>query len=130
MSVDARVWLQYARENLPVAEWCLQAGHLNPSLQNAQQTVEKALKAILAHQQLLVKRTHSIEDLIQGLLETGIDVGLSGDDCELLDSIYVASKYPTPSVIPHGPPDPAVCRRCVQLARQVLEAADRIVGAA
>ncbi len=130
MNAEAAAWLAYAKENLPVAEWCLQAGHLNPCLQNAQQTIEKALKAVRCHLQLTEKRTHSIDVLWRELLDSGIDMGLSQEDCELLDSIYVESKYPTPSVIPHGPPDSELCTRCLGLARIVLKRAEQIVAAA
>lgn len=75
MSDEASSWLQYARENLQVAQMALQAG-------------------------------------------------LTEDDSELLDSIYVCSKYPLDSVLPESPPDPAVCQRCVELARDVLAKAE------
>ena len=63
MSDEAAVWLRYARENLQVAEMTLQSGLLNPCLQNAQQAVEKALKAVWVHRMMPLRRTHSIRDL-------------------------------------------------------------------
>ncbi len=46
------------------------------------------------------------------------------------ENLPVDSKYPTPSVIPHQPPSIEVCRRCVDLPRKVLDAAERIIAAA
>ena len=129
MSIDPNFWMQYARENLAVAELCQQAGHLNACLQNAQQCVEKSLKAIRAYHRLGEKKSHHIGTLQRDLFDIKVDVGLSREDCELLDSIYVDSKYPTPSVVPHSPPDQAICRRCVELARTVVEKADIIMEA-
>ena len=47
-STDAQLWLRYAMENLRMAPMALDAGLYNPSLQNAQQATEEALKAIRA----------------------------------------------------------------------------------
>ena len=46
MSAEGRRWLTYAQENLRAATLCLESDLFNPCLQNAQQAVEKALKAI------------------------------------------------------------------------------------
>jgi len=127
MSDEAAVWLQYARENLQVAEMTFAAGLLNPCLQNAQQTVEKALKAIRMHRNMRLRQTHSIRDLNLALVRTGLETGLSEEDCELLDSIYIISKYPLHSVLPESPPDVSTCQRCLDLARQVLSMAESIV---
>lgn len=46
MSDEARVWLEYAQENQQVAGLAYEAGIFNACLQNIQQAVEKALKAM------------------------------------------------------------------------------------
>lgn len=126
MSDEAATWLQYARENLLVAEMTLQAGLLNPCLQNAQQAVEKALKAMRVQRKMPPKRTHSIRDLNRDVAIGGLDTGLTEDDCELLDSIYVGSKYPLDSVLPESPPEFAICERCIKVAQQVLRVAEDV----
>jgi HEPN domain-containing protein len=45
MSAEGRRWLAYAQENRRAAIVCLESSLFNPCLQNAQQAVEKALKA-------------------------------------------------------------------------------------
>lgn len=127
MSDEALIWLQYARENLQVAEMTFAAALLNPCLQNAQQTVEKALKAIRIHRNMRLRQTHSIRDLNRSLARTGIETGLSEEDCELLDSIYIISKYPLHSVLPESPPDLSTCQRCLDVARHVLSTAENAV---
>jgi HEPN domain-containing protein len=124
MSDEASTWLRYARENLQVAQMTLDAGLLNPCLQNAQQAVEKALKAILVRRNMPLKRTHSIRDLNRDLLMDGMETGLAEEDCELLDSVYVISKYPLDSVLPHSQPDVAVSQRCTELAGQAVALAE------
>jgi HEPN domain-containing protein len=69
--------LQYARENLEVAQMTLESGLLNPCLQNAQQAVEKALTAILVRRNMPLKRTHSIRDLNRDLRMDGLKTGLA-----------------------------------------------------
>ncbi|OIP03431.1 MAG: hypothetical protein AUJ96_14670 [Armatimonadetes bacterium CG2_30_66_41] len=50
MPDETTAWLRYARENLTSSEVLLERSLLNPCLQNAQQAVEKALKAALLRQ--------------------------------------------------------------------------------
>lgn len=129
MSDEADTWLQYARENLQVAQMTLESGLLNLCLQNAQQAVEKALKAILVRRGMPLKRTHSIRDLDRDLRNDGLETGLAEEDCELLDSIYVSSKYPLDSVLPYSPPDLAISRQCVELARRAVALAENATKA-
>lgn len=63
MSGEARRWLQYAWENRQIAQISLERGFFNPCLQNAQQAVEKALKALWIAEGLPLKKTHSIQEL-------------------------------------------------------------------
>ena len=60
MFAEAREWLAYARENRQVAALSRDSGLFNPSLQNAQQAVEKALKAMGLASGMPLKKTHSI----------------------------------------------------------------------
>ena len=66
MSAEARHWLAYARENRQVAGLCRDGGLFNPSLQNAQQAVEKALKAMGLARGMPLKRIHSITNSAAG----------------------------------------------------------------
>lgn len=47
MRKDTETWLNYAVENIRSAEILLDNALFNPSLQNAQQAIEKLLKAVL-----------------------------------------------------------------------------------
>ncbi len=120
MSGEARRWLQYAWENRQIAQISLERGLFNPCLQNAQQAVEKALKALWIAEGLPLKKTHSIQELTGDLRHRGIDVELEEDDCELLDSVYLPSKYPLGSALPDFEPDEAIARVCLSIADRVL----------
>ena len=47
----------------------------------------------------------SIGELRRGLLDIGLDPGLTEDEADLLDTIYLPSKYPLGSVLPAFEPD-------------------------
>jgi HEPN domain-containing protein len=82
-----RGWLKYAKENLQLAAIALESGLLNPSLQNSQQAVEKALKAVWTGLGKPLRKTHCVADLAEDLASSGLDTGLTPEECDLLDSI-------------------------------------------
>jgi HEPN domain-containing protein len=119
--------MQFAAENMLVARMGLENGWLNSCLQNAQQAVGKALKALILSRNSSIKRTHNIRELVQALCHVGIVVGLTDDECELLDAIYFPSKYPPDSALPYSLPDEAVCSQCLEIAERALAAAQKIL---
>ncbi|MCM2357926.1 MAG: HEPN domain-containing protein [Geobacteraceae bacterium] len=121
MKKDTELWLQYADENLKSAEILLDSGLYNPSLQNSQQAVEKYLKAVLIENASGLTRTHSIRELSGLLLDLGVCLAMTDDDIDLLDSIYLPSKYPAFSVLPKFIPDQSVCRHCFEIAGKVRQ---------
>jgi len=120
MNDESRLWLQYAEENRRVAVLCFESGLFNPCLQNAQQAVEKSLKALCLAIGLPLKKTHSIAELIADLRCAGIRLNFVEDDIDLLDSVYLPSKYPLGSVLPNFNPDNSLAQCCLALANSVL----------
>ena len=121
MKDEAKVWLEYANENLVSAQILLDHGLFNPCLQNVQQSVEKMLKALLIETAIKVIRTHSIGELMATLAHTGTEVPVTDEEADLLDSIYLPSKYPLGSALPDFEPDRAVCDRCVGIALRLSQ---------
>lgn len=119
MKDETVIWLSYADENLDVAELALEHGHLNSCLQNAQQAVEKYLKAVIVERELEFRRTHNIRELIGILADQGITVDISHDEMDLMDTIYLPSKYPIYSALPHALPEPAICNDAMKIAEKV-----------
>lgn len=119
MKADTAQWLKYAAENLAAAETLAAQNLYNACLQNCQQCAEKALKAAVLEFALPFVKTHSISQLLETLRADGHPAALSEDDADLLDSIYLPSKYPVASVLPSYEPDAAVCARCLAAARAV-----------
>lgn len=121
MNVDCRKWIVYADENLAVAHMALEAGYFNACLQNCQQAVEKYLKAALLVQNATFHKTHSVEMLNQQLQKFGFNTDLVIADCELLDSIYIPSKYPVGSALPDFNPDHEISEQCLEIVERVRE---------
>jgi len=122
MNVDTRTRLAFADENLAVAELAMENGYFNACLQNTQQAVEKYLKAGLLTHNMAIQKTHSVEALNLSLQQAGCKTDLCDDDCDLLDSIYIPSKYPTQSVLPDFEPDRQICLQCVTIAKKLRDA--------
>lgn len=109
MKDETLAWLTYADENFEVSILALKHGHLNSSLQNSQQAVEKYLKAIIVEKDIGLKKTHSIRELVMMLSSRGFTVNLSDDEIDLMDTIYIPSKYPVYSALPDAMPDQKIC---------------------
>lgn len=91
MKDEAKTWIVYALENFAVAQLALENYYFNSCLQNAQQAIEKAMKAMVIDIAGSVKRTHQISELRAILLNNSIDTGLTDEECDFTDAIYVPS---------------------------------------
>ena len=120
MKDETEPWLKYANENLRSAKLLLDSSLFNPCLQNVQQAVEKWLKALIVESSLKLKKTHSINELRNTLVAGGIGIiDITEDECDLLDSIYLPSKYPLGGVLPDFEPDLEICTRCMAIAERI-----------
>jgi HEPN domain-containing protein len=120
MKDETRLWLSYAEENFEMARLALERGYLNACLQNAQQAVEKALKAALVEARGEFPKTHSIRELVRVAAVEKVPAEIAAEECDLLDSIYIPSKYPVFGVLPEQVADWRVCIQCVGIAERVL----------
>lgn len=128
MKDETKKWLGYADENLRSAKVLLDSELFNPCLQNVQQAVEKMLKAVLVESATKLKKTHSINELVSILAEKGLNVEITEDECDLLDSIYLPSKYPLGGILPDFEPDLQICRKCLALAEHVWNSVINILS--
>jgi HEPN domain-containing protein len=120
MSVrDSKMWIDYAQENLDVAKLVLAHGHYNASLQNAQQAVEKFLKAVILSAGKPVRKTHDLVVLLTEIASLSLTVDLDAQEALFINSIYVLSKYPLEGVLPDSLPDEADCRKAIEIAERV-----------
>jgi len=128
MKDETKKWLDYANENLQSANLLLDNKLFNPCLQNVQQAVEKMLKALLIESAIKLKKTHSINELVRILSDNGLNVNITEDECDLLDSIYLPSKYPLGSALPYFEPDQQICKKCKAIAERVRSSVENILS--
>jgi HEPN domain-containing protein len=119
MKNEAKIWLEYAAENLKSSTVLLENSLFNPCLQNAQQCVEKAIKAILIEKDVAVKRTHDIFELKLLLDRNNVFVNISEEECDILNTIYLPSKYPLGNALPYFVPDQKICNEIIEIAKRV-----------
>jgi HEPN domain-containing protein len=120
MKDETRLWLAYSQENLASARVLLEGCLFNPCLQNIQQAVEKSLKACLIEQGQKIRKTHSINELVAMLSAFHSDAGIDEEECDLLDTIYLPSKYPLGNILPDFSPNNELCKRCLDIAERVI----------
>ena len=128
MKDETKLWLTYAQENLKSSKILLTSHLYNPCLQNVQQTVEKALKAVFIEKGLKLKKSHDLLELNQILQQHKIEIDISEDECEFLNSIFLPSKYPIGSALPHYDPDESICQDAINIGKQTLESVRRFLN--
>ena len=127
MKNETTMWLRYAEENLRSARILLDSGLYNPCLQNSQQAVESAaLKAVLIEKESPLRKTRSISELAKMLEEIKFDADLDENACDLLDAVYLPSKYPLGSALPHFEPNKELCQKCIAIAERVLKSLENV----
>lgn len=128
---EARRWLRQAENDLAFGELALREGFHSQACFVAQQTSEKALKAVAYAQGERLVLGHSIVELVQRLAATLPDLGKLREAAGMLDQYYVATRYP--NGLPGGVPFEAFgerqAREAVEAARAFVEVARRRVGA-
>ena len=86
------------------------------------------MKAVFVELSAKLIKTHSISRLAQVLVDKGVAAHITDDECDLLDTIYLPSKYPIGSVIPDYEPDADICRECVGIAHRVEKSVKVIIA--
>ena len=120
MKDEASQWLKFAEENFASSKLLRDEGLFNPCLQNVQQSVEKALKAVVVENMLGYYKTHDILKIKSLLSDNSITADISADECDFLNSIYLPSKYPLGSVLADYEPDVEICNEAIAIALKVI----------
>ncbi|MBU1668395.1 HEPN domain-containing protein [bacterium] len=119
MKDETKLWLDYAEENYKSAKILLDSHLYNSTLQSIQQSIEKDLKALFIEHGIKQRKTHNISILIEVLKENNMPIDIDDDEIDLLDAIYLSSKYPIGSALPDFYPDTEICTKCLGIAYRV-----------
>lgn len=92
---SAADWLARAKGDLALAEMPLPKGAFYEDLCfHAQQTAEKALKAVYQQMGLRFRYTHDLDELISGLKKKGLDVPSEVENADTLTGFASEARYP------------------------------------
>jgi len=89
---------------------------------HAQQAVEKFLKALLQHHEIVFPKTHDLSDLLDRILAVYPDLVLYKDDLEWLTTFAVQVRYPGESANHDD------AQRCLMIMKQAFAAINPIVN--
>jgi len=100
----SKEWLKASKIDLDSIEYIIKAEHLTTVVAfHAQQSVEKALKALLISYGIQIPRIHSLNRLFK-LVEKDFRLE-SFEIIDMLDDLYIESRYPGDmGLLPYGQP--------------------------
>jgi len=122
MKKGAKVWLDFADRDLQAARLLVDSEYVsNVVLFHAQQCVEKCLKALLEENGVLVPHIHSVVKLNSLVMEeAGISLNLDEDELDLVDAVYIDTRYPSGlGLLPSGFPTREDAREILGIAERV-----------
>lgn len=127
MSKDAERWLDFAREDIRMAELALQWDIFNQTCFHSQQCTEKALKSLISSRGTSPPRTHRLVDILS-MLEPALLADIA-NDIQLLDRFYIPTRYPDalPGALPDDLPTRQDAEQALTIAQQVLKVADEAI---
>ncbi len=85
------------------------------------------MKAVIVERGFEFRRTHSIRELVGLLTNQGITLNISNDEMDLMDTIYLPSKYPIYSALPNALPEPEICKDAMKIAEKVRDSISGIL---
>lgn len=91
---DPREWLNRAKSNLLLASAQRVGVYLEDLCFNAQQAVEKAIKALLIQRAIAFPYVHDIAQLLTLVEQAGLDIPQSVKQAERLTRFAVFTRYP------------------------------------
>jgi HEPN domain-containing protein len=122
---EAERWLRQAENDLAFGELAVREGYFAQACFIAQQSAEKALKAMAYGSGRRLVIGHSLVELVDSLGERFPELRLLREQAGVLDQHYIPTRYP--NGLAGGVPFEAFGER---QAREAIESARRFVGVA
>ncbi len=106
MKKRVKEWVKYSKLDLDSALKLLESPELTQSAAfHCQQSIEKALKAIIEEKINKVPRTHDLEKLYGLIEEYGIKLKIDEDILDQVNDVYIETRYPSDlGLVPEGIP--------------------------
>lgn len=121
MKDEVKNWIEFADEDLKMAELALKEKIYNQVCFHSQQCVEKVIKGIIIHRGHIYPKSHKLADLINYLSDDIFDD--LKDEIISLDRFYIPTRYPDalPGSLPDGLPTAKDAEESIKIAREVFE---------
>ncbi len=106
MKKRVKEWVKYSKLDLDSALKLLESPELTQSAAfHCQQSIEKALKALIEEKINKVPRTHDLEKLYGLIEEYGIKLKIDEDILDQVNDVYIETRYPSDlGLVPEGIP--------------------------
>jgi HEPN domain-containing protein len=122
---DPREWLRQARVDLAMARAEVPGvDAMEPFCFHAQQSAEKAIKALLLHLGIRFPHVHDLDRLLVLLSDHGVDAPDAVREADKLSDYAVLARYP----LDREPTTAEQRREAVEIAETVLRWAERLIG--
>jgi HEPN domain-containing protein len=82
---------------------------------------------VLLEKGIIAKKTHSIRELVNLLVCNEIIVNISDEAIDLIDSIYLPSKYPLGNAMPFFETNKDICIECLLILDKVKKSAEGLL---
>ncbi|MCD6472604.1 HEPN domain-containing protein [Candidatus Aerophobetes bacterium] len=125
MKEEINKWIKFSEEDLRMAELALKEKIYNQVCFHSQQCIEKALKGFINSKEQVCPKTHKLADLLSYLSPSPFDY--LTDIIIPLDRFYIPTRYPDalPGTLPEGLPVEKDVKEAIEVARLVLEKAEK-----
>lgn len=125
MKEEAKRWIEFAGEDLKIAELALKEKLYNQACFHSQQCVEKILKGFIIFKGKIYPKTHKLVDIISKIGKSPFD-NLK-DEIVLLDCFYILTRYPNalPGTLPEVLPSEKDAIESLEIAKRVFEIAKK-----
>ena len=120
MKDSLRQWRELALEDFAQARYLFEGGYWRGVCFNAQQAMEKAIKAELLARGWELERIHNIRRLLTITKDYGISVKIEDEDIDFIDAIY-RGRYPAEEgLLPLKTPSREDAERALRIAESLL----------
>lgn len=121
MKDSIREWIALAKEDLRQAGYLFDGGFFRGACYDAQQAVEKALKAELLKRGWDLEKIHNIRRLFYILKSYHLHIAFDDDDIDFMDSIY-RGRYPAEEgLLPLKAPTGQDASRAISIAENIFK---------
>jgi HEPN domain-containing protein len=97
---EIQQWLLKSQRDLEAAKVLFEHGLFDVVVYHCQQSAEKALKAYLVHQEVILQKTHNLVVLLESCLAFDINFEILRDSAEILTPYATEFRYPGDTIEP------------------------------